>query len=115
MTQPLTREDVAQIVAEYMASEEYAPKPKRGRKRKIVVQDVEPDYDNMDLAAFGDHVTDSMGDCTQMAIDEFMKMSRAHRKGRKLKAASHAAKGVAGAALVTYGVVELLRVAFGDD
>ena len=111
----MTDEEFAEKLDRYLTVRAAQQKPKRGRKKKVFVETVEPDYDSMDLATLGDHVSDSMGDCTELAINEFMDMARSHRKGNTLKAVGHGAKGVVGTGLVVYGVVELLRVALGSD
>ncbi|MFN8992783.1 MAG: hypothetical protein ACK5X3_03810, partial [Pseudomonadota bacterium] len=71
----MTDEEFAEKLDRYLTVRAAQQKPKRGRKKKVFVETVAPDYDSMDLATFGEHVSDSMGDCTELAINEFMDMA----------------------------------------
>jgi hypothetical protein len=84
------------------------------RKRKKAIASQE-DYESMTLAEFSGQINDSMGDCTELAVNEFFAMSRANRKGRKIEAVGHGIKGSIGVGLVAYGLYEIFSAAIGKD
>ena len=75
----------------------------------------EPDYDNMSLDEFGEHVQESSQDCTNLAINSMFEAERAFSRGDKIGGVKHTATAAIGAGMVVYLVAELLGAAFRRD
>ncbi len=88
----------------------------RGRKKKVkAIAPQDEDYESMDLATYSQHLNSSMNDCAELAVNSFFEMERARKKGDTLKAVGYGAQGVAGASLLIYAGVEIVRAIIGNQ
>lgn len=89
--------------------QQYEPRPKRRK------QAVEPDYGNMELAEFGQHIQATSQECMELGISSGFAAARAFDRGDYVSGTVRTCEAVVGVASVVAIVAQLLGAASGRD
>lgn len=78
--------------------------PRRSRQNKAI----EPDYDNMDITEFSEHLQTGTQECIDVSIGSGFKAARAFEKGNYVEGTVEAGKAVIGVTLIGMTIAALL-------